>query len=638
MGLDAKAEREPEAIREFTRCLLKDLRALERIIDEGMIESGVRRIGVEQELFLVDSGFRPAPVALEVLARLGEGGAFTTELARFNLEINLEPLELETDCFSRMESAVSAHVEAVREAARKEGADVLLTGILPSLAKSDLSLENITPKDRYYALNESMTRLRGGPMQLQIMGIDEVNIEHDSVMLEACNTSCQVHLQVAAEEFARFHNAAQAVLGPVLAACTNSPLLFGRRLWYETRIALFQQSVDTRSALSHLRDQTPRVRFGDAWVKESVLELFQEDVVRFRALMPMKLEEDPLYELDEGRIPKLSALQLHNSTVYRWNRPCYGLSNGAPHLRIECRAIPAGPTIVDEVANAAFWIGSVLGIVNEFDDVTEFLEFDDAKANFLAAARRGLNAVFTWTNDDSVDATELVIERLIPIARAGLEEAGVDKGDIERYLGVVRDRVDCGGTGAQWLLRSLHNMKDVGTRPERLAALAGAIAERQHSGKLGHEWEPAELREAGGWRRNYMRVDQYMTTELFTVHEDELVDLVAFVMDRKQIRHVLVEDDTHKIVGLVSYRSLIRLLTRGQIGEPGITVPVKDIMVKDPVTISPETPTTEAIELMHKHRCSVLPVVKGGKLVGTVGERDFMPIARHFLEEKLREE
>jgi CBS domain-containing protein len=526
----------------------------------------------------------------------------------------------------------------VRGAARQERAEVLLTGILPSLAKSDLSLENITPKDRYYALNESMTRLRGGPMQLQILGIDEVNIEHDSVLLEACNTSCQVHLQVSADEFASFHNAAQAVLGPVLAACANSPLLFGRRLWYETRIALFQQSVDTRSALSHLREQTPRVRFGDAWVRHSVLELFQEDIVRFRALIQTEVEEDSLSELDEGRVPKLSALQLHNSTVYRWNRPCYGLLNGIPHLRIECRALPAGPTIPDEVANAAFWIGSVLGAVKECGDVTQFLDFDDAKANFLAAARRGLNAVFTWVSDESVEATQLVSERLLPMARAGLEEAGVDSDDIDRYLGIIRKRVDCGGTGAQWLLRSLQGMKEVGTRPERLAALAGAIAERQHSGKLGHEWEPAELAEAGGWRMNYMRVDQYMTTELFTVHEDELVDLVAFVMDRKQIRHVLVEDDEHQIVGLVSYRSLIRLLTRGQIGEQKFTVPVKDVMVKDPVTISPETPTTEAIELMHKHRCSVLPVVKNGKLVGTVGERDFMPIARHFLEQKLREE
>jgi CBS domain-containing protein len=638
MGLDARAEREPESIRAFTRSILKDLRALERIISEGMIEDGVRRIGLEQEMFLVDSGFRPAPVAVEVLERLGDGGAFTTELARFNLEINLDPIALKANCFTALEDALVNHVETVREAARKEGAEILLTGILPSLAKSDLSLENITPKDRYYALNEAMTRLRAGPLTLQILGIDEVNIEHDSVMLESCNTSCQVHLQVSADEFARFHNAAQAVLGPVLAACTNSPLLFGKRLWYETRIALFQQSVDTRSALSHLRDQAPRVRFGDAWVKNSVLELFQEDIVRFRALMPTLIEEDSLRELDEGRIPKLSALQLHNSTIYRWNRPCYGLGNGSPHLRIECRAIPAGPTIRDEVANAALWIGSVLGIVSEFGDVTEYMDFDDAKANFLAAARRGLHAVFAWMNDESVDASELVVDRLLPIARQGLSEADVDSADIDLYLGVIRDRVNSSGTGAQWMLRSLQNMKDVGTRPERLAALAGAMAERQHSGQLGHEWPPAVLEDAGGWRKNYLRVDQYMTTELFTVHEDELIDLVAFVMDNKHIRHVLVEDDAHQIVGLVSYRSLIRLLTRGQIGEPGMTVPVKDVMVKDPISVPPETPTIEAIELMHKHRVSVLPVVKGGKLVGTVGERDFMPIARHFLEEKLREE
>ncbi len=637
METNARAEREPESNRAFSRSMLKDLRALERILQEGKIEADVRRIGMEQELVLVDSGFRPAPVSLAVLERLG-GDPYTTELARFNLEINLEPLYLAGDCLRVLESNLTQHIDTVREAARKEGADVLLTGILPSLNKSDLSLDNITPKDRYFALNDAMTRLRGGPMLLNIQGIDEVNVEHDSVMLEACNTSCQVHLQVSGEEFPQYYNAAQVVLGPVLASAANSPLLFGKRLWYETRIALFQQSVDTRSAMAHLREQTPRVRFGDAWVKDSVLELFQEDIVRFRALMPMEIPDDPLIELDEGRVPQLAALQLHNSTVYRWNRPCYGNSNGCAHLRIECRAIPAGPTVVDEVANAAFWVGAVLGVVDEFGDVTEFLEFDDAKGNFLAAARRGLNAVFTWMNDETIGATELVTDHLIPLARAGLRKAGVDADDIDRYLHVIEARVECGGTGAQWLLRSLQNLKDEGTRPERLAALAGATAARQDTDQLGHEWPLARIEEAGGWRKNYLRVEQYMTTELFTVHEDELVDLVAFVMDRKQIRHVLVEDDDQQVVGLVSYRSLIRLLTRGQIGEPGLAVPVKEVMVRDPITIPPETPTTEAIELMRVHRVSVLPVVKNGKLVGTVGERDFMPIARHFLQEKLKEE
>jgi CBS domain-containing protein/gamma-glutamylcysteine synthetase len=637
VGKDVKANREPEAIRGFTRSMLRDLYALERLVAEGKIEAGARRLGMEQELFLVDSGWRPAMVALEVLERLGHG-AFTTELARYNLEINLEPLPLAGGCFAALERNLKRHIETVREASKREGAEVVLTGILPTLKKSDATLDNITPRDRYYALNDAMTRMRGGPARLQIQGIDELNVEHDSVMLESCNTSCQVHLQVSAEEFALLYNSAQAVLGPVLASCVNSPLLFGRRLWSETRIALFQQSVDTRAATKHLRDRTPRVRFGDSWVKSSVIELFQEDIVRFRSLLPTQVVEDPLAVLDEGGVPELAALQLHNSTVYRWNRPCYGRGNGKPHLRIECRAIPSGPTVLDEVANAALWIGSVLGLAAELGDVREFIDFDDAKKNFLDAARHGLNATFTWLNDETIGAKELTLDRLIPLARRGLTEADVDPSDVDHYLGVVEERVASCITGAQWLMRSLAQMKGHGTSSERLAALTAATATRQHEGRPGHEWPLARLEEGGGWKNNYLRVEQYMTTELFTVHENELVDLVAFLMDQKQIRHVLVEDDYHEIVGLVSYRSLLRLLTRGQIGDPNIAMPVKDVMVRDPITVPPETPTTEAIELMHRNRVSVLPVVKAGKLVGTIGERDFMHIARQFLEEKLKDQ
>ncbi|MEE8551189.1 MAG: glutamate-cysteine ligase family protein, partial [Gemmatimonadota bacterium] len=304
MGLDAKAKKDPEAIRAFTRSLLRDLQALERIIAEGSIESGVRRIGVEQEMFLVDRGWLPAPVAMEVLARLGDGG-YTTELARFNLEVNLEPFRLAGDCFRALEQNLREVVEKVRRAAKEEGADVLLTGILPSLSKSDLSLDNITPRDRYYALNEAVNRLRGGPARLHIEGIDELDVEHDSVMVEGCNTSYQVHMQVSAEEAPRFYNISQTIVAPVLAASTNSPLLFGKRLWSETRIALFQQSVDTRGAMPHLRERSSRVRFGEHWVRDSITELFREDIARFWVLLPTKIEDDPFALLDAGQVPPL---------------------------------------------------------------------------------------------------------------------------------------------------------------------------------------------------------------------------------------------------------------------------------------------------------------------------------------------
>jgi len=626
---------DPEALRAFTRAILRDLKALERIIEDGMIESGVRRCGAEQELFLVNEGWRPAPVAPEVLEHLPSEAQFTTELARFNLEINLDPLLLEGGCFSAMEDRMRELVGAVERAAEKENARVVLTGILPTLGKSDLSLDNLTPRPRYYALNEALTRIRGGEYRLRIDGTDELNLKHDSVMLEACNTSTQFHLQVSHAEFVDLYNVAQVAIAPVLAAGVNSPLLFGKRLWAETRIALFQQSIDTRSATLHLREMSPRVRFGEHWARNSVVDLFQEDLARFRVLMAKEVEENPFECLEAGEVPGLEALQLHNSTVYRWNRPCYGITDGAPHLRIECRALPSGPTIADEVANAAFWIGLVMGLSKEFGDVTRRIEYDMAKGNFLAAARLGLNARFEWFDGETVSARRLIIEHLLPVAREGLRAVGVDDGDVERYLGIIGDRVTAEATGASWILRSLASLPEEMSRGERLASITGAMVSRQESKQTVHEWALATSEDAGSWRPNFLTVEQYMQTSLVTVNEDELVDLVAFLMDREEVRHVLVEDDEHRLVGLVSYRSLLRLMAEGGMTEE---VPVKKVMERDPISVSPETSSLDAIEIMRDRSVSCLPVVKDGKLVGLVTERDFMPIAYQLLAERLRED
>ena len=619
--------------RAFSKALLKDLQALEKMLENGLIESGVRRFGCEQEMFLVNRAWRPAPVAMEVLERL-DGEAFTTELARFNLEMNVEPMMLGGACLSALQESIEELLDTAREAASEEGADVVLVGILPTLGKSDLTLDNISPMPRYYALNESLTRMRGKAYRLQIQGRDELQIEHDSVMLEACNCSCQVHLQVDSTEFAPMYNAAQAMTGPVLAAAVNSPVLFGKRLWAETRIALFRQSIDTRSTSVHLREFSTRVRFGDRWVKESVAELFQEDIAQFRVLLAQETVEDPFEQLAAGDIPRLQALQLHNGTVYRWNRPCYGISEGKPHLRIECRVLPSGPTVLDEVANAAFWIGLVLGTKHEYGDITERLSFDDAKYNFLTASRQGLDAGFRWVDGQSVTAPELILETLLPLARAGLE-ASVDRSEIDKYLGVIHDRVQSRGTGSDWMMRSLSEMEDRGSRSERMTALTAAIANRQSERKPCHEWELAMLEEAGGWTRKYVKVEDYMTTQLFTVQEDELLEMVAFLMERNQIRHVPVEDEQNRLVGLVSYRSILRMASdMGNEGDKG-TTPVKTIMERDPVCVTPETSTLEAIDMMRKNAVSCLPVLKGEKLVGLVTEADFMPIAYELLEKQL---
>ncbi len=630
---DLSSNLNPEEFRVFTRALLRDLRALERMLAEERFESGIRRIGAEQELFLVDRGFRPAPVAPQVLENLNNP-AFTTELAQFNMEINLPPAELTGRCFSQLEATLGAMIQQTRAAAQPLGADVILTGILPTLMTSDLRMENLTPRERYFALNDVLTRASGGRYQVHIQGTDELRIQHDSVMLEGCNTSFQVHLQVSAAEFARRYNVAQAIAGPVLAAAVNSPLLFGRRLWSETRIPLFQRSLDTRASTPSARDLTPRVRFGEHWVRKSVVELFQEDIARIPALFGMDAPEDPMESLARGEVPELRSLQLYNSTVYKWNRPCYGWGAEAPHLRIECRIFPSGPTIVDEVANAAFWIGLMCGGEDAWGDVTTQLSFDDARANFLAAARRGLKAGFTWFGGRAVSAPDLIIQELIPIARDGLRTAGIAAQDIDRYLGVLEARVTTGCTGAAWLEDSLVAMGRSGTRTERLTALTASMARQQQDGIAAHLWEPAVIQDGGGWRHNYQRVEQFMTTELFTVGADEVVDLAALVMDWKRVRQIPVEDDQHRLVGLVSYGAVLRLLA-GCHSSDEACQPVRSIMDPEPLTVSPGTTTLDAIRLMRAHMVTCLPVVAQGTLVGIVTHDDLVPIAERLLEEKM---
>jgi CBS domain-containing protein len=637
MGLDLVTTDDPRTIRSFTRAVLRDLKALERLVADGAIESGVRRVGAEQEFFLVARGCRPAPVGERVLERLGP--PFTTELARFNFEANLEPRLLEGDGLAWLEARLNELVARAREEAAKEGAKIVLAGILPTLVQSDLTLENITPRQRYLALNEALSKQRSGPVyRLRIQGTDELLLEHESVMLEACNTSFQAHLQVSAEEFPVFYNAAQAVLAPVLAASVNSPILFGKRLWAETRIALFQQSLDTRSSTLHMREVTPRVRFGEDWLRSSVTELYQEDLARFPVLLATEVDEDPFQVLKEGGTPRLQALQLYNGTIYRWNRACYGITDGKPHLRIECRALPAGPSVIDEVANTAFWVGAVLGVVEAYGNVALTMDFDDARTNFLTAARVGLKAALTWQGDTPVSAPRLIRETLLPLARDGLLHAGVEPATVDRTLQVIEERVESGQNGAAWTIRSLSALKDQGTLTERLAAVTAASIRRQVEGEPVHRWPLAELHEAGGWREHYLRVEQYMTTRLITIRADEPVDLVAFLMDRGEIRHVLVEDQDHRLVGVISYRSVLRLVAEEGLGEAVGERPAREIMEASPVTVTPETTTLEAIRLLREHRITSLPVVKNEKLVGIVTERDILPIAYGLLEARLQED
>ncbi|NNF43855.1 MAG: CBS domain-containing protein [Phycisphaerales bacterium] len=622
-----------EKRRRFVRRVLRDLRALRRMLDAGMFDDPTRRIGAEQEYVLIDGRGRPARAGLDTLTRLADE-SFTTELSLFNLEYNAPPVVFGGDCLRRLEQQLASALDRVRAAAAPSAASPLLTGILPTLRKHDLDDSNITPRPRYHALVKALRDLRGEDYELRINGPDELIMRHESVMLEAANTSCQFHFQVQPQEFATVFNAAQAAAGPVLAAAANAPLLFGRRLWRETRIALFQQAVDTRRPLRGVLDRSARVRFGEAWVRHSPLELFQDDIARFPAVLVGDTDEDALAVLDAGGVPRLRALQLHNGTVYRWNRACYGVTNQRPHLRIESRMLPAGPTVTDEVANAACWYGLLVGIPRRLGDMADRMDFDVARSNFLRAARLGLDAPLVWLDGRSILARDLVLAELLPLAAEGLSAAGIDADDAGRFLGIVEQRVASGQTGARWLLDGLDRLGGGGTRNQVLDDLVSVLACRQQEGRPVHEWKPATPEECTVPMSRLSRVDQLMTTDVFTVRDDDVIDLAASLMDWKHVRHVPVEDADHHLVGLISYRQLLRVLARGPGREQ--CIPVGDVMQRDPVTVSPETPTLEAVELMRARGIPCLPVVRDRRLVGILTERDFIPVTSRLLEEKLR--
>ncbi|MXZ34811.1 MAG: CBS domain-containing protein [Acidobacteria bacterium] len=619
---------------DYVESLLNDLRALQQMLDRDAIESEPRRVGAEQELFLVDRNWQPAPIGPRILAE-SRDPHLTPELGRFNLEFNCDPLELRGDCLTRLEEQLNRSIAGVSALAERHGAAVLLTGILPSLTLSQLKRRNMTPKRRYELLWEAVKNLRGDSHQLHIKGIDELMLEGDTVMLEACNTAFQIHYQVPPDRFPHFYNIAQLVTAPVLAAATNSPFLLGKRLWKETRIALFERSIDTRRPSPHVRSSRSRVSFGDQWVRHSVLEIFQQDIARFRALMTHEGAEDPFEVLSRKEVPRLESLSLFNGTVYRWNRPCYGVWQGKPHLRIENRALPAGPSVEDEVANTAFLCGLMAGMAQEHEDVTRLISFEAVKSNFSVAAQSGLDAQLYWLGGTILPAPELIQGQLLPLARQGLRHCGINTDDIERFLGVIHQRVKRRQTGADWMLKSCSRMGGDRLKGSALVAVTAATHRHQQQGRAVHSWPLAEPEEAGDWRAHYQRVEQYMSVELFTVHPEDPVDLVANIMDWERVRHVPVEDEQGQLVGVVSYRSVLKCFSRQ--GVKSKQERVRAIMKPDPVTVPPETSSLEAVRLMRRHRIGCLPVVQKGRLVGIVTESDFLGVASSLLEQQLKE-
>jgi hypothetical protein len=418
------------------------------MLDDFAFDATSPTTGLEIELNLMDRLAEPAMRNAEVLADLADP-TFQTELGQFNLELNARPRLISGDGFADYERDLHASLGRAEDRAAKSDCTIVLVGILPTLRPHHLVLDNLSANPRYRLLNEQIVGARGEDISLDIRGVERLQTANDSIAPEAACTSLQFHLQVPPEMFANYWNASQAIAGVQVAVGANSPFLYGRHLWSETRIALFEQATDTRPDELKAQGVRPRVWFGERWIT-SIFDLFEENVRYFPPLLPIVDDEDPVTVLQQGGVPHLGELRLHNGTVYRWNRPVYDVMNGRPHLRVENRVLPAGPTVVDMLANAAFYFGLARELAEEDRPVWSQLTFAAAEDNFHAAARRGIEATLYWPRVGESRVRDLVRETLLPKAYAGLDRFGVAPALRDRLLGIIEQRCHTGRNGAVW--------------------------------------------------------------------------------------------------------------------------------------------------------------------------------------------
>jgi gamma-glutamyl:cysteine ligase YbdK (ATP-grasp superfamily) len=459
-----------------------------RMLSEARFHPERRSFGLEIELNLTDDAGDPALTNAAVLEAIPDP-SFQTELGQFNVEINIPPRLLEGEVFTELEAGARASLNNAEEHARTVGAHMMIIGILPTISQKHLHAETISANPRYALLNEQIFAARGEDLEITIAGVERLSTHADTIAPEAACTSVQLHQQVDPEAFAPYWNAAQAIAGVQVAVAANSPFFYGKELWRETRIALFEQATDTRPEELKIQGVRPRVWFGERWIT-SIFDLFEENVRFFPALLPVCEDEDPVATLERGDVPRLGELRLHNGTIYRWNRPIYDVVRDQPHLRVENRVLPAGPTVVDIVANAAFYYGLLRAVAEEERPLWSQMSFSAAEENFHAGARDGIEARLYWPGLGEVPAAELVLRRLLPLAREGLQSWGVDSGDVDRLLGIIERRCVMLRNGASWQSEVFHHLyQDRGMdRLEGLREMTRRYREHMHSNEPVHTW------------------------------------------------------------------------------------------------------------------------------------------------------
>ncbi|HEY7176522.1 MAG TPA: glutamate-cysteine ligase family protein [Micromonosporaceae bacterium] len=469
-----------------------NLDVLARMLAESTFDHETPMTGLEIEFNLVDSSGDPVMRNAHVLHEIADPD-FVTELGQFNIEINVPPRELAGDGLAAFERRIRASLNAAEERAAAIDVHLVMIGILATLNREHLTEETLSADPRYTLINDQIFAARGEDIAIQIDGVERLRVICDSIAPEAACTSAQFHVQVAPEKFAAYWNASQAVAGVQVALAANSPYLFGRELWRETRIPLFEQATDTRADELKAQGVRPRVWFGERWIT-SIFDLFEENVSYFPALLPICDEEDPVAVFDSGQAPALPELTLHNGTIYRWNRPIYAVVDGKPHLRVENRVSPAGPTVADVLANAAFYFGLVRTLAEQDRPIWTQMSFNAAEENFHSGARNGVDAMVFWPGLGTLPVTELVLRRLLPMAADGLDMWGVSADDRRRYLGIIEGRCVSGRNGAAWQVAALRQAHpgppgpDGGRPAEAMRAMLREYRDRMHTNVPVHEW------------------------------------------------------------------------------------------------------------------------------------------------------
>ena len=599
---------------EYISQLLTDIEALEHMLKNNMIKNTPLRIGAEQEFCLANENWEPSNKAEEILNEIDDPH-FTSELTLYNLEINLDPLVLNDNCFSQMHKQLNELLEKAQKAAEKHKTRVVLTGILPTVSEEYMGLDYMTPIRRYRVLNEAIKDIRKDDIELHIKGVDEVNLHHHNILYEGCNTSFQAHLQIDPDDFANTYNWAQAIAGPILSVCTNSPLLLGQELWEETRIALFTQSVDTRASTFILNEKESRVSFGSDWVQGSVADFYKDAVIRFRSLLTTDFDTDSMSELAEGKIPKLRALALHNGTIYKWNRICYGLNNGEPHLRIENRYMPSGPTPADEIANMMLWVGVMLGRPKSLEEIHTIMSFKDIKSNFFNAARYGMAAQFHW-DGQLLSSQQLLLDHFLPMAYRGLYSMGVTPRDAEFYLSIIERRIRS-LNGSRWIVEGYRKLKQKYQTSDALKILIATMYDRQQHKYTVDAWQLPRGDEYIVPKED-LTIRDRMSTKIITALENDSAELVLKMMLWKDIHHAPILNNNKDLVGLLTWTDVQNYMKAPEKLKESISA----LMTRDLITADTSMKLSDADKLMKENNIHCLPVVDGTKLIGIITSND----------------